>query len=426
MTPVRVAAVQALAAVLDGEDLDAAVAAARAQAGEAAGPLLQALVYGVLRHYRELQARRTALLSAPGRLASRPPALVMALALYELAELATPAHAVVHEAVEAVRALGAGWASGLVNAVLRRAQREGLRPLGADAREEYPPWLQRRIAAEWGDQAPALFAAGLERAPLSLRVNRLRMPRDDYLARLASESVPARPGQHAPDSVILETPRPVAALPGFAEGTVSVQDEAAQLAAELLDPRPGERILDACAAPGGKTCHIAERCPEAAALVAVDRDPGRLARVRANLERLGLAAETLCGDAGEPHAWWDGQAFARILLDAPCTATGVMRRHPDIRIARRAGDAERAARRQARLLGALWPLLDRGGRLVYATCSILEMENDAVVERFAAATADARVTRIAAAWGRATRCGRRIRTGEAGMDGFYYAVIIKR
>lgn len=425
MTP-RVAAVRALVAIFAGAEFDAALAAARADAETRNAPLVQELVYGTLRHYRELAARRDALLEHPGRLGMQPVALLLLVALYELAALATPAHAAVHQAVEASRELGTGWAAGLVNAVLRRALREHPGPLEAPPREEYPQWLQHRILRDWGGQAEAVFAAGLARPPLSLRVNRLRAARDEYLRKLAAADMGARPGAFSPVAVVLDEPRPVAEIPGFGEGLVSVQDEAAQLAVPLLAPAPGLRILDACAAPGGKTAHILEAEPQIAEVVAVDRDPRRLVSIQDNLRRLGLAATPVAGDAARPDAWWDRLAFDRVLLDAPCTATGVIRRHPDIRLRRRPGDADRAARRQRRLLAALWPLLAGGGRLVYAVCSLLQSEGDEVISDFLRDREDASPEPFAARWGQATAFGRRTAPGDSGMDGFYYAVIIKR
>ncbi|MDZ7810429.1 MAG: hypothetical protein U5L11_10235 [Arhodomonas sp.] len=226
------------------------------------------------------------------------------------------------------------------------------------------------------------------------------------------------------DALILDRPVAVADLPGFREGQVSVQDAAAQLAADQLAAGPGMRVLDACAAPGGKTAHLLERHPDLS-VVALDNDPGRLARMAEGLERLGLEAEVLRGDAGDPGGWWDGRPFERILLDAPCSATGVIRRHPDIKWLRRAADIPALAEGQARLLRALWPVLAPGGRLVYATCSLLRAENEAVTAPFVAAHDDVSVSEPALPAGRATGVGAQILPGEAEMDGFYYACLTK-
>jgi 16S rRNA (cytosine967-C5)-methyltransferase len=258
-----------------------------------------------------------------------------------------------------------------------------------------------------------------------LRVNRRRLSRDAWRARLDDQDTAV--SADAPDAVRLEKPLDVEQLPGFREGEVSVQDAGAQLAALLVAPKPGERILDACAAPGGKTGHLLECCPEAR-VTALDGSAPRLSRVRENLDRLGVTAECVCADAGVPEDWWDGQAFDAILLDAPCTASGVIRRHPDIKLLRRDADVARLARVQARLLSALWPLLRPGGRLIYVTCSVFPEEGDAQVARFDAATEDAQLTppQALGGWGRALDAGRQLLPGGTGMDGFYYACLVKR
>ncbi|MGR8918543.1 MAG: 16S rRNA (cytosine(967)-C(5))-methyltransferase RsmB, partial [Gammaproteobacteria bacterium] len=244
--------------------------------------------------------------------------------------------------------------------------------------------------------------------------------------RLDAAGIGARASTHATAGVVLERALPVDAVPGFDEGDFLVQDEAAQLAAPLLAPAGARRILDACAAPGGKTTQLVELADEAAQVLALDHDDARLADVRANLERLGLACTTVAADAGEPAAWWDGQAFDRILLDAPCSASGVVRRHPDIRFNRTAADIPALAAGQRRLLDAVWPLLGEGGTLLYVTCSVLHAENDAVVESLIEARADAVVQPIEAAWGRATRHGRQVLPGDDDMDGFYFARLRRR
>jgi 16S rRNA (cytosine967-C5)-methyltransferase len=241
---------------------------------------------------------------------------------------------------------------------------------------------------------------------------------------LQQAGIAARPAPHGSAAVLVEHPVPVEQLPGFGDGLVSVQDGAAQLAAELLDPQPGEHVLDACAAPGGKTGHLLERAANLT-LDALDRDPLRLDRVRENLTRLGVDARLVAADAGEPDSWWDGRSYDRILLDAPCSATGVIRRHPDIKSLRKATDIPELVAEQARLLEALWPLLKPGGMLVYATCSILPEENADQVQRFLAAHSDAVERPIVADWGRPMAAGRQILPGEDDMDGFFYACIAR-
>jgi 16S rRNA (cytosine967-C5)-methyltransferase len=284
--------------------------------------------------------------------------------------------------------------------------------------------LLQDVRADWPDDWPAICAANNARPPMTLRVNRQKTTRADYLATLAGSGMPATPVAHTQDGLTLDQPVPVSALPGFHAGLVSVQDGAAQLAAILLDAQPGEQILDACAAPGGKACHILE-CTPAVRLVAVDHDAIRMQRVSQNLTRLGQSATLITGDAATPEAWWQGPAFDRILLDAPCSATGVIRRHPDIKHHRTQQDLVELQRTQARLLDALWPWLTPGGKLLYVTCSILTMENEHQMRDFLARHGDAVGEPLALSWAHATGHGVQILPGEQGMDGFYYASVRK-
>jgi len=291
-------------------------------------------------------------------------------------------------------------------------------------RESYPDWLVERLRADWPDRWRELLAAGNRPAPMTLRVNRRRTTPDAYRESLDAAGIRVATHPFAPDALVLERPCPVEDLPGFGEGRVSVQDAAAQLAAPLLDAAPGMRVLDACAAPGGKAAHCLERTD--CELLALDSDGERLAAVRETLERLGLSGEARHADATRPDDWWDGRPFDRILLDAPCTGTGVIRRHPDIKWLRRETDVAALAARQRALLDALWPLLASGGVLVYATCSVLRAEGTDTVAAFLADTADAVEAPLEAEWGEAETAGRRIATGEADMDGFYYARLVRR
>ena len=259
---------------------------------------------------------------------------------------------------------------------------------------------------------------------MTLRVNGARTDRASVLERLAAASLGASAHPFVASAVVLDAPCDVAALPGFAEGALSVQDGAGQLACALLAPEPGDRVLDACCAPGGKTGHLLEAAV-GLDLLALDIDAARLGRVRENLDRLGYDADLRAGDAAQPDGWWDGRPFDRILLDAPCSATGVIRRHPDVKALRQPADLASLAARQRALLDALWPLLAPGGILLYATCSLVRAENDAVIADFLAAHADAAEQPIDAAWGRALPYGRQILPDEAGLDGFYYARLSK-
>ena len=390
----------------------------------------QELVYGTLRYLPRLDAWLA-------HVAARPPrdADVRALALlglYQLGFTRVPPHAAVSATVELARSLGKPWAAGFVNAALRRfaAERDAILRTEdtegtAATRLAHPAWLLEAFERSWPAAWESIARANLERPPMTLRVNTHRTSRRRYLEDLAGNGIRARATRHSAAGVTLESPRPVESVPGFGDGLVSVQDEAAQLAGMLLDAPRGSRVLDACAAPGGKTAHVLERGAGRVDVVALDDDPRRITDLRSTLARLGLAAHVQPGDARKPDDWWDGRRFDRILLDAPCSGTGVIRRHPDIKVLRRPGDIDRMASRQSAMLRALWPLLARGGCLLYATCSVLSRENTAIIESFLTARADVEVVPIDAAWGRPTGHGRQILPGEDAMDGFFYAVLAK-
>jgi 16S rRNA (cytosine967-C5)-methyltransferase len=391
--------------------------------------LAQDLAYGVLRWLPRLQAVLGQLLERPVRERDRDVELVLLMGLYQLDHTRAPDYAVVDECVGLAGRLRKSWARGLVNGVLRAyTRRRGSvqRRLADDPefRHAHPRWLLEALRAAWPGDWAQVAAANNAHPPMTLRVNRARGSREAYLARLAAAGIGAAPGRHGPDAVVLEAPMDVGELPGFGAGDVSVQDEAAQLAAPLLDPPPGAAVLDACAAPGGKAGHLAE-LGRAGRLVALDRSPSRLARLEEGLHRLGVAAAVVQGDAADPGPWWDGRPFDRILLDAPCSATGVIRRNPDVKALRTPAQVEELAAQQLRLLRALWPLLAPSGLLVYATCSVLPAENDRAVKQFLASEPAAGVLRPKLSWGRATGAGRQILPGEDGMDGFYYACLRK-
>ncbi|MFO8154421.1 MAG: 16S rRNA (cytosine(967)-C(5))-methyltransferase RsmB [Pseudomonadota bacterium] len=427
----RAAAAEAIAAVLHhGRALDEALTATHhLPADPRDRALARAIAYGALRHGVELGFYRDRLLDKPLRKRDAAVDGLLIAGLHQIAHMRIPDHAAVAATVDATRALRAPRSRGLVNAILRRFQRERAELEAAAAADpaahhNHPDWLLTRLRADWPEDWEALVAANNTPAPMTLRVNRQRQDRDRYRARLAEAGMEAAPVAVAPDALTLAEAVDVAELPGFADGAASVQDAAPQLAAPLLDPRPGERVLDACAAPGGKTAHLLEYCPDAE-VVALDVDPERLGRVRETMERLGLAATVLAGDAARPDDWWDGTPFDRILIDAPCTGTGVIRRHPDIKFLRRPDDIDALRGRQAAILQASWEMLRPGGRLVYATCSVLAAENAGQMAAFVEARSDAAPTMPAADWGRVSGPGRQILPGEAGMDGFYYAVVDK-
>ncbi|MCX2793976.1 16S rRNA (cytosine(967)-C(5))-methyltransferase RsmB [Microbulbifer thermotolerans] len=393
--------------------------------------LLRELCYGSARTAPRLQLLAQKLLRR--RPADREIEALLLLGLYQLEYTRIPDHAAISATVNAARELGLDRATGLINGVLRAYQRsrEQLqRKLSGNPQfsSAHPDWLWRRIKAAWPDRAGEIFRANNASPPMTLRVNSGKISRNDYLHQLQAAGISATPCDISPVGITLAQPRAVDQLPGFNEGLVSVQDESAQLAAQLLQPAAGERILDACAAPGGKSCHLLEQQPSIA-LSALDIDEERLDRVRENLCRTRLAAELICADATEPAAWWDGQLFDRILLDAPCSATGVIRRNPDIKLLRREADIAELADLQARILRAMWPLLKPGGSLLYATCSILPAENAEVVAGFVAEAEDASDntphTLNGALWGEPQIAGVQRFPQPDGGDGFYYALLSK-
>lgn len=423
---------EALAAVVgvikNGRSLDVLLSAADVRlTDERDRRFCRALAFGVLRHHRWLQAQVSALLERPLRTRDQDVSLLIELGIYQLACLSMPPHAAVGETVAVTRPLGKRWAAKVVNATLRRFQREGVvSELGLESPAiEYslPDWLYAQIQLDWPEACSAVLAAQNARAPMLLRANLRRSTTAELQARLAEIEVTSEPVADLPAALALAVPVAPARLPGFAEGHFSVQDGAAQLAAPLLALKPGQRVLDACAAPGGKTAHCLELAD--VKMVALDTDADRLARVDETLSRLGLSAQLISADAGNPQTWWDGKPFERILLDAPCSGTGVIRRHPDIKWLRRPTDPAQLAAGQRRLLAQLWPLLAPGGQLVYCTCSILKQENEAVIADFVQDQDDVTIQPLALPFGRALRYGWQILPGEGNCDGFYYACLRK-
>ncbi|MFN2349382.1 MAG: 16S rRNA (cytosine(967)-C(5))-methyltransferase RsmB [Thioalkalivibrio sp.] len=416
--------------VLNGASLSDALPPLLAPLSPRDRAFAQALCFATLRWHHQLEALLAQLLSKPMRAKDRDVSLVMEMGLCELLHLRTPDYAAIQETAGLARTLGKTWAVGVVNAVLRRVQREGdslLAGLNQDAaaRLSLPRWLLEELQSAWPEDWQALGTALNEQAPMCLRVDVSRIDRETYQGRLAEAGLEAQAHPVVDSALVLKSPVDVEALPGFAEGLVSVQDAAAQLAAPLLACEPGMRVLDVCAAPGGKTLHLLEAASGDLDLTALDVDAERLKRVQENLARGGRSARLLVGDGSRPADWHNGPAYDRVLLDAPCSATGVIRRHPDIKLLRKAEDIAALAKRQAALLEAIWPLLAPGGMLLYATCSLLPRENAEQVRAFLGAHGDAVETPLPDAWGRAASPGRQILAGEQGMDGFYYARLMK-
>lgn len=385
------------------------------------------LSYGVLRWKTALEWLAGQLLDKPLKASERQLQRLILVGIYQLWQEDTADHAAVHATAETARGLGKPWAVGLVNAVLRRFQREKDALLAAlnanEARWAHPKWLLDQLRQDWPDDWQAIVEANNAHAPLWLRANRLQGELADAEQLLQDAGFETQGHSLAPDALAITPPAPVHDIPGFAAGRFSVQDAAAQLAARLLDVQADQRVLDACAAPGGKSGHLLELEP-GINLTALDLSGARLDRVRENLDRLALKAKLVAADAAETDQWWNGETFQRILLDAPCSATGVIRRHPEIKWLRSPEQVADACRTQARLLRQLWPLLEPGGILVYATCSVLTCENQAQIDAFLDANSDASCIGPEDL-GRTVQPGCQILPGDEDMDGFYYAVLRK-
>ena len=425
---VRALAALALAPILDQQaSLSRSLPPLQERCPERDRALLQNLVYGTAREWLYLQAIAHPLLKKPIREA--PVQALLALGLYQLLRTRVPAHAAIGETVEAARQLGVGHTTGLLNALLRRFQREQeiLCQQAAKYRHAHPDWLAKQLQKDWREHALPLMDANNQPAALTLRVNSRQTTRENYLALLQQQGLEATPCQYAINGIRLSQLTEVTGLPLYAEGGFSVQDESAQLAAPLLSPPADSVVLDACAAPGGKTAHLLE-LQDFQQLWAIDSEAQRLQRVNDNLARLKLnlpGVKVLTADAAHPEQWAEGRLFDAILLDAPCTATGVIRRHPDIKLLRKASDVAQTVALQAQILAALWPTLNVGGRLLYATCSVLKAENELQIGSFLHHTADARELVIDADWGLARPHGRQILPSVDGGDGFYYALLEK-
>jgi 16S rRNA (cytosine967-C5)-methyltransferase len=355
---------------------------------------------------------------------------LLLLGLYQLRFTRIPDHAALNQTVEAVNGLGKNWARGLTNAILRnylrqKEQIESQLASDIEFRTSLPRWIVERWQQAWPEKLDQIVETANQYPPMCLRVNLGRHQREDYIHELGNAGIEAQPGQMSASSVKLSQPVAVSALPGFFEGSCSVQDEAAQLCAPLLELSAGLRVLDACAAPGGKTGHLLETCPDIE-LQAMDNSAKRLKDVQSNLERLGFQASLSAADAAATDKWWDKQPFDRILLDAPCSGTGVIRRHPDIKVLRRPADIQSFQQQQMRLLEGLWPTLAENGLLLYVTCSIMPDENEMQIEQFMARHPDAGVKPINADWGIGLSLGKQLLPGDQGADGFYFALLQKR
>lgn len=427
----RLAASKALTPVLQGKaSLASTLPQQLAQVEETDRKLVQELALGTARWQPRLELLLNKLLAKPLKASDKDIEALLYIGLYQLLYMRVPAHAAINETVNCVNNLKKSWAKGLINAVLRRCQRESeaiFTSLANDpvAFTAHPRWLQKRLKRDWPNDWQAICEANNIHPPMTLRVNTRHTTRDHYLTLLAEADIQAINCLYSPEGIQLVDPCPVEQLPYFAEGWISVQDEAAQLAAHLLELKPQQRVLDACCAPGGKTCHILELQPALTEVVAIDAEANRLTRVTENLQRLNLQATLKVADGRNIADWWDNKPFERILLDAPCSATGVIRRHSDIKLTRQAADITPLATLQQELLSSIWPTLAVGGILVYATCSVLPEENTENIRTFLANHPNARELDIGNQWGIKQPHGRQLLPQINGHDGFYYAKLIK-
>ncbi len=392
-------------------------------------PLLRELCYGTCRFLPRLQLIAAELMPKALKRKDQDVQALILLGLYQLGYTRIPAHAAISETVQVIAKLKKPWAKALTNGVLRNFQRReaeltDLLEQQPEFQYAHPAWLIGKLKKSWPDQAEQILQHNNQQAPMTLRVNALKTDRASYAEQLEQIGIEFTLCPFSTDGITLNQAVDVLQLPGFEQGLASVQDEAAQLAASLLDPQPGERILDACSAPGGKTCHLLEQQPDLGLCLALDISDDRLQRVQQNLDRLELSCQLLAADAAS-NDWWDGQLFDRILLDAPCSATGVIRRNPDVKYLRQPDDINTLAQLQGQILANLWPMLKPGGRLLYATCSVLPQENERVVSAFTGQQADAREQPISADWGQQRPAGRQLFPQPGGHDGFYYAVLHK-
>lgn len=423
----RLAAARIVQRVREGGSLDREIARLFEKQEVDSPAAAQALAYGVLRHRELIDAVIGKLLRKGMKSKDQIVHDLLAVAVFEMLSEETPDYAVINSAVNQVKKQRK-WAAGMVNASLRRFQREHDELVASAAekpsvRHLLPNWLLKQLQEDWPEQWEQIAAGSSKSPPMTLRVNRNASTSAEYLKRMEAAELPAVQHPQVACAVVPVAPCGVEMLPGFSEGDVTVQDASAQLAALLMMAEPEQNILDACAAPGGKTTHLCEETGGKARILALELSEARTERMKENFARSGCEAEIVVADATEIESWWDGKPFDRILLDVPCSATGVIRRHPDIKLHRTPGDLQALAQVQSRILRQVWKTLAPGGIMLYSTCSILKAENTDNVGRFLAETPDAGEIPIDADWGHVCAHGRQILPGEDDMDGFYYALI---
>ncbi len=427
---IRAIAARALGPVISRkESLNTALPRALQQCQENDRALLQQLCYGTMRFLPRLSCLANQLLKKPFKPQDQDLYALVLLGFYQLLEMRVPTHAAVSETVEAASQLNKEWAKGLLNALLRNLQRQQdslFEQLAEqpEFRYNHPQWMISKLQHNWPDHVEEMLQQNNQQPPMTLRINQQKTSQSDYLQQLHDTGINATATPYSTVGIQLESAVDVSILPGFGYGFVSVQDEAAQLSATLLDLQPGQRVLDACAAPGGKLCHILEHQPGLSHITAVELEADRAERIEENLSRLNLSAEIIIADAAT-QTWWDGIEYDRILLDAPCSAAGVIRRNPDIKHLRQSEDIKVLAELQLAILKNCWQMLKPGGRLVYATCSVFPQENERVIERFTKTQTDACHHPIEAGWGIERPFGRQLFPQPQGHDGFYYAILLK-
>lgn len=399
-------------------------------------PLLKELCFGVCRQYPKLNSIALHLLAHPFEEKDTDLYAALLLGLYQLSYMNTPDHAAVHETVESCRLLKKDWATKLMNAVLRRYQREAdeiIESLESTPSVEYnqPKWLLKRFIKHWPEHFEEIVDASNTHPPMCIRVNESRVSRETYQEQLNGLGIKSNVGDFSTSALYLKNAVRVGELPNFEKGFVSVQDESAQLSAHILNPKAGEKILDACAAPGGKTGHLLEKGNDID-LTAVELESWRMEKIESNIERLGYNAHLICADAGEVKSWWDGKHFDKILLDVPCSATGVIRRNPDIKINRKPADIDELVLIQREILSKVWATLKSGGHMLYATCSLMPEENEQQIQYFLETQVDAKEVAINTLapefeleWGIPVSHGRQLFPTIDGHDGFYYCLLKK-
>ena len=392
-------------------------------------PQLKEICFGVSRYYPQLNSFALHMLDKPFQEKDFDVYAAILVALYQIEYMDTPEHAAVNEAVESAKLIGKPWAGKLVNAILRRYLREAvdikaiLKDMPSVA-HSHPKWILKRFKKHWGNSFEQIVEANNARPPMCLRVNLSRVSRETQMQKLSQQGIESEEGLFSESAIYLKQAASVQSLPGFFDGDMSVQDEAAQLSASILSVKEGEKVLDACAAPGGKTGHLLESAD--IHLTAIELEPWRLSKIEENLERLGFNAELICADSGDLDTWWDNVAFDKILLDVPCSATGVIRRNPDIKVNRKPADIDELISIQKALINNIWLTLKPGGKLLYATCSVMPEENEHQMAEFLSLTPDAKEIQLDVEWGQKVSHGIQLLPKQNSHDGFYYCLIEKQ